>query len=472
MAHVESSVKFRQPAGRIEDAPYFTYESYCYRAGLCSASRLSPHPKNARTHSRQQVRKLERSIKAHGFGSPLVIDENFTVLAGHARRLAAINMNLETVPVYQIKGLSEVKKRSLLLADNRIAADAGWDRALLAVELPELRLLLEDEGFEIEDTGFEIAEIDQLAADFSDDKLEEPVDLSPLDRPTVGRLGDQFRLGQHLLLVADACQAANFERLLGENKAAAAFLDSPYNVPPAMIGGRGQHRHGPFAMGSGEMSPEAFESFLDKTHRNVAACVRDGGLVYSCMDWRSVDLLIRVGRTAVGELIALAIWVKTNAGQGNFYRSQHETIPVFRVGASPHQNNIQQGRFGRNRPNVWPYPGTNTFRQGRLADLADHPTVKNTAMVADAIKDCTRPGEWVLDCFGGSGTTLLACEKVGRRGALMELDPGYADVIIMRWQKVTGKDAIHTESGQTFDDLRRARGEAPKQTTTRVRVRA
>lgn len=462
IAHSASS------SATLEEAPTFELGALRYRSGTYPAARLKPHPRNARTHSQRQTNKLKLSMTQIGFGSPVVVDENMTILAGHARVKVAKELSMGLVPVYQIFGLTETRKRAYLLADNRVAEDAGWDRSILASEFPELTPLLEEEDLDLTVTGFDMAEIDRINDDLSDEEPEEQVDLTLLDEATVCRMGDQLILGDHRVVVADALDRASFGWLMRGQRAAASFLDAPYNIKAQLIGGRGQAQHGDFAMGSGEMSDQAFTEFLTITHRNVAACCADGAIVYSCMDWRQIEKLIAAGGRAFERLLNIVVWVKTNAGQGSFYRSQHELIAVFQVGQRQHFNNVQQGRFGRNRSNVWTYPGANTFRRGRLEDLADHPTVKNTEMVADALKDCTRLGDVVLDCFGGSGTTLMAAEKVGRRARLIEISPQYADVIVRRWQSITKGDAVHRETGLTFEELRRARtADVPQRTRVR-----
>ena len=206
-------------------------------------------------------------------------------------------------------------------------------------------------------------------------------------------------------------------------------------------------------MGSGEMSRESFTDFLKVTLGATASVSRDGAVHFVCMDWRHVGELIDAGRTVYGEALNLAVWVKTNAGQGSFYRSQHELIGIFRVGNASHLNNIELGRHGRYRSNVWRYAGVNTFRAGRMDDLKSHPTVKPIALVADAIKDCTKRGDIVLDTFCGSGTALLAAERVGRRGFGVEFEPRFVDVAIRRWQAFTRKDAVHVASERCFDEV-------------------
>jgi DNA modification methylase len=243
---------------------------------------------------------------------------------------------------------------------------------------------------------------------------------------------------------------------MGEERAAMVFSDPPYNVPiDGHATGLGAIHHRSFAMAAGEMSPAAFAVFLARSLRNQAAFCLGGALLYLCMDWRHMTELLAAGREADAELHNLCIWVKDNSGMGSLYRSQHELVFVFKTGNGTHRNNVQLGRFGRNRSNVWQYPGINSFsrktEEGNL--LALHPTVKPVALVADAILDCTARGDIVLDGFLGSGTTVIAAERTGRRCYGMELDPAYVDTIIRRWQKLTGGFARHAETGRSFDDL-------------------
>ena len=265
--------------------------------------------------------------------------------------------------------------------------------------------------------------------------------------------GDLWVLGSHRLLCGDARNVDHVARLMGGAPAAMAFLDPPYNVRVRDIVGRGQVKHTEFAMASGELSRSDFIEFLKSTLAQAAAYSRDGAVHYVCMDWRHVGELIEAGGMIYGEMLNLAVWVKSNAGQGSFYRSQHELIGIFRVGQVAHLNNVELGRHGRSRSNVWHYAGINTFRAGRMDELQSHPTVKPVALVADAMRDCSRRGDIVLDLFGGSGTTLLAAERVGRRAFMLEIEPRFVDVAIKRWQTFSKKDAICAESGLSFDDI-------------------
>ena len=422
---------------------------------LVAVDQIKPHPHNPRTHSKKQIRQIADSIQAVGFAAPVVIDEDGVLLAGHGRLEAAKLVGLKRIPAVVIEGLSEARKRALLLADNRIAQSAGWDRERLADELISLPELLVEDGLDISVTGFEPAEIDALLVDFEDDVSDPADDIDPalLSGPAVTRQGDLWRLGKHRLLCGDARETQHLARLMGGERAHMAFVDPPYNLRVRAIVGRGQIKHQEFAMASGEMAAPAFTSFLIDSLTVAARASIDGAVHFVCMDWRHIGELVEAGRVAYGTMLNLIAWVKSNAGQGSFYRSQHELIGVFRVGDSPHLNTIELGRHGRSRSNVWKYAGVNTFRSGRMDDLRAHPTVKPVALVADAIKDCTQRNQIVIDTFSGSGTTLLAAERVGRKARAMDLDPRYVDVAIRRWQAFTGRDAIHVETGLTFDEV-------------------
>lgn len=424
---------------------------------MVALDQIKPHPHNTHTHSKKQIGQIANSIRAVGFATPVLIDEYDVLLAGHGRLEAARLLGLKTIPAIVIDGLTEAKKRALLLADNRIAQSAGWDRELLAKEFEILPELLADEGLDITLTGFEPAEIDALLADFEDGDSEEAEDLGLPTGPAISRLNDVWKLGKHRLLCGDARDPAQLKQLMGEELAQAAFLDPPYNVSVKNIGGRGTIQHAEFVMASGEMSEGAFTDFLATTLGQAAQVSQDGAVHFVCMDWRHLSELLKAGRAAYDAMLNLVVWVKTNAGQGSFYRSQHELIAVFRAGSKPHLNTVELGRHGRSRSNVWKYAGANTFRAGRMEDLRDHPTVKPLGLVADALKDCTVRDDIILDTFCGSGTTLLAAERVGRRCRGMEINPGFVDVAIRRWQAFTGKDAVHIDTGLTFEEVCRDR---------------
>jgi DNA modification methylase len=416
---------------------------------------IKPNPRNARTHAKKQIRQIADSISAFGFLVPILVDEDDMVIAGHGRWGAAALLGLQQVPVIRVEGLSDAKRRALALADNKIAENAGWDRELLAAELPELADILVVESLDISITGFAPVEIDQIATDFEEDPADPADALDPKwsNGPPLSRRGDLWQLGRHRLLCGDARKSADLAGLLGDARATMAFLDPPYNVRVRDIVGRGQIKHAEFAMASGELSRAEFVEFLQQSLAAVAAASRDGAVHFVCMDWRHLSELLEAGGAVYNEMLNLVVWAKTNAGQGSFYRSAHELVGVFRVGETAHLNNVELGRHGRSRSNVWHYAGVNTFRAGRLDELQCHPTVKPVALVADAIKDCTARGDIVLDTFCGSGTTILAAERVGRRAFTIEIEPRFVDFTIKRWQAFSRKDAIHAGSGLSFDEI-------------------
>lgn len=417
-----------------------------------ATSSLRSHRSNSRTHPKRQVRLLAGSIEQFGFTVPIIADDDGVILAGHGRWLAAKELGLQTVPVLVLSGLSDAQKRAYLLADNKLAEKAGWDRATLAVELSSLTPLLNDAGLDISLTGFEPAEIDSLMGDLVDtetDLADEPISLSaePVSQP-----GDLWLLGPHRLLCGDARDKSHLDKLMGADRAGMVFADPPYNVSIKSVQGRGKIKDGDFAMASGEMSNAEFTGFLTDTMGLAAGHSADGAIHFICMDWRHLEEMLDAGKEVYSELKNLVVWAKSNAGQGSFYRSQHELIFVFKNGNSAHTNNLELGKHGRNRSNVWTYAGVNAFRAGRLEELSKHPTVKPVALVADAMRDCSRRGDIVLDPFMGSGTTILAAEKVGRRACGVELDRRYVDVAVRRWQSFTKRDALLQGSRETFDE--------------------
>ena len=336
---------------------------------------LKPNPRNSRTHSKKQIRQIADSILAFGFVVPIVVDENNTILLGHGRLEAAIVLGLTEVPVIVLEGLSETKKRALLLADNKITENAGWDRKRLCIELPELSELLVAEGLDISITGFEPVEIDQIAIDFEEDSSDpaDTIESEWLAASVVSKPGDIWELAEHRLSCGDARNAGDIDRLMLGKRAAMAFLDPPYNVRVKNVVGRGRIKHAEFAMASGEMSASEFTAFLEETLGNTARVSRVGAVHFVCMDWRHVSELIEAGREIYGEMLNLVVWEKTNAGQGSFYRSQHELVGVFRVGDVKHLNNVELGRHGRSRSNVWHYAGVN-YLPGRSDGRACSPS--------------------------------------------------------------------------------------------------
>jgi DNA modification methylase len=423
---------------------------------------LQPYPNNARTHSKRQIRQIAKSIKKFGFCNPVLIDDGKQIIAGHGRVEAAKLLGIDAVPTCRLSHLSEADKRAYVLADNRLAEKAGWDKELLAIELQGLIEL----DVEVELTGFETAEVD-LILDEAREANGAPI--GPEDDvpqyssgPPVTQTGDLWVLGTHRLLCGDARDQSTYDRLLEGAKAEFVFTDPPYNVAiDGNVCGLGRIRHRDFAMACGEMSEFEFTTFLATVFERLAENSIDGSIHQICMDWRHMWEMLVAGRKAYSELKNLCVWNKTNGGMGSFYRSKHELVFVWKSGTAPHINNFELGQHGRNRTNVWDYHGISTMRAGRLEELAMHPTVKPVALVADAIKDCSRRGGSVLDPFCGSGTILIAAERTGRKARAVEIDPTYVDVAVRRWQAYTGKSAILAGSGETFETIEEQRAAKP-----------
>lgn len=420
---------------------------------------LIPYAHNARTHSKKQVAQIAASITAYGFTNPVLVDEAGVVIAGHGRLLAARSLGLSEVPTIVLAGLTEAQTRGLRLADNKIALNAGWDVDVLQIELEALGEL----EFDLELTGFASGEIDVLTSSLRDvdDEVVPATPVTPVTRP-----GDVWVLGDHRIACGDCREPAVLAAAMGGHRADVAFLDPPYNV---VIDGNavGKGRHAEFAMASGEMSPTEFTAFLTEALGACAGASRDGAVHFVCMDHRHVAELAAAGERVYGARLNICVWNKSNAGMGSLYRSRHELVFVYRVGSTPAFNAVELGRHGRNRTNVWDYASANSLRGSRREDLALHPTVKPVAMVADALCDVSRKGDRVLDAFLGSGTTLLAAERTGRRCHAVEYEPRYVDVAIERWSAMTGRSAILEATGASFERMRATLEAAAGPTTER-----
>ncbi len=421
---------------------------------------LKPNPKNARTHSKSQIDQIAKSIERFGYTAPILIDETMTIICGHGRLQAAQKLGLQSVPVRVVSDLTDTQKRALMIADNKIAENAGWDRSLLASELAELAIELPKLDLDISITGFDTGELDAIF------DMKAPDKPDPADTPTpppsipVTHRGDLWILGEHRLLCGDARSSEDVERLMNGDKARLVFIDPPYNVRVAgHVGGRGQTKHSEFAFASGEMTSQEFIAFLKASIAPLVAHSLDGSLHYICIDWRHQSELMTAASGLYAEQKNLVVWDKKTPGQGRFYRSQHELIHVYKKGDAPHINAVKQGRYGRNRSNVWAYSGVNSFGKDRLKELALHPTVKPIALVVDALRDASLKGDIVLDTFLGSGTTLLAAERADRKCRGLEFEPKYVDVAIARWQDFTRRDAILDETGETFVEVKARRSQ-------------
>lgn len=405
-----------------------------------------------RNHSTAQIEKIARSIEQFGWVSPILLTSDREVIAGAARIKAARKLGHQTAPALRVDHLTPDQVRFYRIADNRLAEDAEWDREALRLEVSDLLEL----DLDIELTGFETGEIDVLL-DLADEKGEDEGDNENATSP-ISEIGDIWRIGEHRLICGDALAPETWAKL-GSIEGDAAFVDAPYNVKiDKHVCGLGKVRHREFVQASGEMSADEFAQFLGTAHQRLHEALKPGGVLFSCMDWRSIASLVEAGEHAGFDLINMVVWDKTTGGMGSLYRSQHELICVFRNAGASHRNNVQLGKHGRNRTNVWTYAGMNTGGKQRDELLSIHPTVKPVELVIDAIKDVTAHGETVVDCFGGSGTTMVAAQKAGRKSVLLELDPVYVDTIIERMASNFGLAATLEGSGETYADLKTKRG--------------
>jgi DNA modification methylase len=422
---------------------------------------LKPWPGNPRTHSEKQLVKLKASITKFGFTAPVLVDESSVILSGHARTTAALELKLPEIPTRVIAGRTPSMKRALVVADNKLAQLSTWDETLLR---QELELLIKDD-FEIEITGFDTAELDLMFAPAENSQGSEPDDLQAEDippdsaeYPIVSRAGDLWRPGNHLLLCGDALDRQSYEEVMRGDTAQMVITDPPYNVPiNGHVCGSGKVKHADFMMGAGEMSSGQFIALLGRSVTNMAAVSQDGAIHFLFIDWRHISELLAAAAPVFGAPKQLCVWSKDNAGMGTFYRSQHELVFVFKKGNAPHVNNFELGQNGRYRTNVWNYAGVNTFTGKGYELLALHPTVKPTALIADAIRDCSHRNGLILDPFAGSGTILIAAERTGRHARAIELDARYVDVALNRWIRVTGVQPLLDGTGQTWEQVRRDR---------------
>lgn len=413
-------------------------------------SSLHQDPKDAR---RVCARDIERAVgivaKLGDKMPPVLVGDNHVVIAGWPTVEAARKLGIEYLPAVRMEGLSPSRQLVVSTAINRLWELGDWDERALGKLVLEFEQTVPD--FEIIDIGWSTTEGDLL---IGADKIDEEADVMPaMAEHAVSQPGDIFMLGDHRIGCLDATNLDAYQQVMTGHEAAMLSADPPYGIPiNGFVAKAGKHRE--FVEASGEKSdPELltfFRDFLIGSH----SVVRPGGLVYLYIDWRSQLLLQQAAEKLFGKLVNLCVWVKDRAGMGSFYRSRHELVLIYRKPGGKHRNNIELGRHGRDRSNVWEYPGATSTRSSREGDLlAHHPTPKNVGMVMDSILDCTARGARVLDPFLGSGTTLIAAERTGRICHGMDLDPLYVDLAIRRWQAWTGKQAVNADTGETFDDM-------------------
>ena len=418
---------------------------------------LNPDPHNPHQHSDWQIKQIAQSIKTFGFNCPIVVDSCNQILAGHGRFLAAKRLGWSKIPAIRLTHLTEAQACAFTIADNRLTENARWNERLLGEIFSDLSA--QELDFNLEITGFSTTEIDLriealVETPEADDAADAPITVAT--GPAVSRTGDLWQCHRHRVFCGDALARPSFALLLQGELAAMSFVDPPYNVKiGGHVSGLGRIRHREFAMAAGEMTRTEFTGFLTIATKHLAQSSVDGSLHFVCMDWRHAGEMLAAGESSFSELKNICVWTKHNAGMGSFYRSQHEFVFVYKAGSGSHRNNIELGRYGRHRSNVWNYPGVNSFGlatdEGHLLTL--HPTVKPVRLIADAILDCTARGDIVLDPFLGSGSTVIAAERMGRCCYGIEIDPLYVDTVIRRWQAYSGERAVHMTSKRTFDEL-------------------
>jgi DNA modification methylase len=410
---------------------------------------LKPYLQNSRAHTPKQIKLVARSIETYGWTNPILVDDECNIIAGHARLEAAKALKLSQVPTICLSHMTPTQKRAYVIADNRMNEVAGsWDRKILALEHQAIQLM--DPSFDITSTGFVIDDVEIMIDGLTESGEGEAI-RPDHKRPAVSTFGDLWILGEHKLLCRDALLPASFEMLLGGERAQVVITDAPYNVKVnGNVARKGKFSE--FVMASGEMSSEEFAAFLTTSFRNLVAFSIDGSIHFLFMDWRHMPEMVQATRQYT-ETKNLICWNKQSAGMGTFYRSQHELIWVMKAGTAAHINNFGLGEKGRHRTNVWDYPGLAGWSPARAQELAMHPTVKPVSMIAEALKDCSKKHGIVLDCFGGSGSTLIAAEQTDRRARLIELDPVYVDVAVRRWQAETGRKALLADNGRSFDAI-------------------
>ena len=411
---------------------------------------LRPIEPAVRRHTKKQLEKLRKGLARFGQVLPIPVTPDFRIIDLELVWRAQQENGESHVDVVIIEGKTREEVLALRLALNRIAQDGVWDD-------PNLRTVLLDlvaVDFDLDLTGFAPPEIDQhVNLDIPEANVTEDADaLPPVEETVVSTPGMIWALGQHRVGCGSATDPAFVAQVVSGRRANVAFVDPPYNVPVnGFISGKGKHLHHEFVQGSGELSEQEFFGLLRDSHVVLKVNCIPSALIYTCMDWRHVMPLIVAGHASGLQLYNICVWVKNNGGMGGIYRNAHELICVFRAGDEPPLNNVELGRYGRNRTNVWSYAGLSSFGKDRDASLGMHPTVKPVALISDALRDVTKRGDVVLDTFLGSGSTLIAAQETGRLCCGVELDPRYVDVTVRRWQTVTGLDAVLTTTGESFN---------------------
>lgn len=449
----------RLPGGKIEvrsrrHSDFRPNDDLSDLEALVRAQRIEQWPVQAinadgrrlRKHSTTKKQELRRAIANFRILVPIVVDPTGKILAGRARWEIAIELGLREVPVIVVSHLSGSEKRLYAIADNRLQELAAWDMDELKVELKEVHIA--DPELDLNLSGFETPDIDRIFG-LTDGVTDEDDSVVHLKDRAISHEGDLWLLGCHKVYCGSALENASYNTIMERERAQMVVTDPPYNVSINGHVRTAGTAHREFVAASGEMSEQQFTEFLRRFLKCMREVSEDGAIVYIFMDHAHSLELQAAAYPLFGKQKALCVWAKDAAGMGSFYRSQHELVFVYKNGTARHINNFNLGEKGRYRTNVWRYPGANTGHDRRDA-LEMHPTVKPAAMFVDAMLDCSHRGGIVLDCFGGSGVTLIAAERTQRVARVIELDPLYVDLMIRRWQSFTGRTAIHAATGMTF----------------------
>lgn len=401
---------------------------------MAETSSLIPYARNSRTHSDEQVAQLAASIQEFGFTAPILVGDENVIIAGHGRLLAAQKLGMEKVPTVDASGWSDAQRRAYVIADNKLALNAGWDVEMLSLELTEL----EAEGFDVELTGFDLDEISKMA-DESVGGADGEDDAPPLPAHPITVEGDTWLLGPHRVMCGDSTNAQHVEELLSGQPSDLIFTDPPYGMS---YGGGRSKTHS--MISNDDLEGEELRQMVSDAIGNAKLCAKEGSAVYVCLTWRTyADFEASMEKVGL-ESKACIVWDKKSIGLGNAdYRPQHEFI--FYSGGQWYGNKAQS--------DVW------YLSRGATGEYV-HPTQKPVELIERAVLNSSKKGDVVHDCFGGSGSTLVACEKTGRHARLMELDPKYCDAIVQRWQDFTGQTAQLEGAGCTFEELRNERQKA------------
>ena len=414
--------------------------------------RLRPSPRHARVHSEAKRTALSASIRRFGVIEPIIVDQDFTIIAGVARWMACQALGVAEVPIVSVEHLSPIEVRALRIAMGRFPEWATWDRDQLRIELPAIVAELPD--LAMEEIGLSVQEVDRLIVIPGEHGADPADDIPPAPSTSpISRIGDLWKLDDHFVLCGNALHRESFDQLLGSTAVRLVLTDPPYNVP---VNGHVTKRIGKFAefaMASGELSQAQFYEFLRTAFQQIARVSVAGAIGYIFIDWRHARLMQEAADGVLFELKNHIVWVKDTPALGSFYRSQHEFVLVYKIADGNHVNNFALGQHGRTRSNVWHCAGMSSFGAGRDEALELHATPKPVAMLVDAILDCSNPGDLILDPFGGSGSTLIAAERAHRRARVIEISPTYVDTIVRRWERFSGERALLVGSNQSFSEV-------------------